>query len=187
MKRIEMLFNRIYFSIYSLLYFTNRFVIGKIIKILISRPLYSIPWVRQRLEKNGMDYNAWTNESHSQLDNPRYGLLNWLLGFLLAYIVTSPVFIFIIILQILIGQSFRDFVLQNLRIIVIVVMAFFFLLSYRFVWKNDRFLEYYKKFEKKGRKSVIIWSLSVLLYGIVYAILFLYLYRYAEMKLGYLH
>ena len=66
-------------------------------------------------------------------------------------------------------------------------MAFFFFLSYRFVWKNDRFLEYYKKFEKKGRKSVIIWSLSVLLYGIVYAILFLYLYRYAEMKLGYLH
>ncbi len=46
MKRIEMLFNRIYFSIYSLLYFTNRFVIGKIIEILISRPLYSIPWVR---------------------------------------------------------------------------------------------------------------------------------------------
>ena len=98
-----------------------------------------------------MDYNAWTNESHSQLDNPRYGLLNWLLGFLLAYIVTSPVFIFIIILQILIGQSFRDFVLQNLGIIVIVVMAFFFVLSYRFVWKNDRFLDYYKKFEKKGR------------------------------------
>ena len=32
MKRIEMLFNRIYFSIYSLLYFTNRFVIGKIIE-----------------------------------------------------------------------------------------------------------------------------------------------------------
>ena len=120
MIRIEMLFNRIYFSIYSLLYFTNRFVIGKIIKILISRPLYSIPWVRQRLEKNGMDYNAWTNESHSQLDNPRYGLLNWLLGFLLAYIVTIPVFLFIIILQILIGQSFRDFVLQNLIIIVIV-------------------------------------------------------------------
>ena len=172
MKRIEMLFNRIYFSIYSLLYFTNRFVIGKIIEILISRPLYSIPWVRQRLEKNGMDYNAWTNESHSQLDNPRYGLLNWLLGFLLAYIVTSPVFIFIIILQILIGQSFRDFVLQNLGIIVIVVMAFFFVLSYRFVWNNDRFLDHHKKFEKKGRKSVIIWSLSVLLYGIVYAIVF---------------
>ena len=187
MKRIEMLFNRIYFSIYSLLYFTNRFVIGKIIEILISRPLYSIPWVRQRLEKNGMDYNAWTNESHSQLDNPRYGLLNWLSGFLLAYIITSPSFIFIIILQILIGQNFRDFVSQNLGIIVIIVMAFFFYLSYRFVWKSDRFLDYYKIFEKEGRKSVVIWSLSVLLYGIVYAIVFLYLYRYAEMKLGYLH
>ena len=61
MKRIEMLFNRIYFSIYSLLYFTNRFVIGKIIEILISRPLYSIPWVRQRLEKIGFPISLYCN------------------------------------------------------------------------------------------------------------------------------
>jgi len=172
MKKIEILLNRIYFSIYSLLYFTNRFVIGKVIDILIARPLYSIPWVRQRLGKNRMDYNAWTNESHSQLDNPRYGLLNWLLGFLFAYIVTSPLIIFIVVLQILIGQNFRNFVSQNLGIIVIVVMAFPFYFSYRFVWKSDRFLEYYKIFERKGRKSVILWSLSVLIYGIVYAIVF---------------
>ena len=39
MKRLDMLFSRVYFSIYSLLYFTNRFVIGKIIEIL-SHVLY---------------------------------------------------------------------------------------------------------------------------------------------------
>lgn len=187
MKRIEMIFNRIYFSIYSLLYFTNRIMIGKVIETVIVRPLYSIPWIRRRLDKNGMDFETWINVSDSQLDNPRYGLLNWLVGFIFAYIVTSPFLLFIVILQILIGHSFRDFVAQNLGIIAFVVIASTFFLSNQFVWKDDRYLQYYKIFEKEGKKSVIAWSLSVLVYGCVFAIVFFYLFRYAEMKLGYWH
>lgn len=187
MNVIETLFNRIYFSIYSLLFVTNRFVLGKVFEILVYRPLYLIPWVRRRLEKFGLDYKSWINVSDSYLDNPQYGLLNWLLGFIFAYIITSPFFLSVVILELLFGQGFRDFIVQNLGIIVFVIMASSFYLYNRFVLKDDRYLQYYKQFKKEGKKSVIVWSLSVLVYGCVFAIVLFYSFRYAEMKLGYWH
>lgn len=187
MNVIETLFNRIYFSIYSLLFFTNRFVLGKVFEILVYRPLYLIPWVRRRLEKFGLDYKSWINVSDSYLDNPQYGLLNWLLGFIFSYIITSPFFLAVVILELLFGQGFRDFIVQNLGIIVFVIMASSFYLYNRFVLKDDRYLQYYEKFKKEGKKSVIVWSLSVLVYGCVFAIVFFYSFRFAEMKLGYWH
>lgn len=170
MKIIETLFNRIYYSIYSLLFFINRVVLGKVFEIAICRPLYSIPCVRRRLEKNGLDYNSWIDASDSALDDPQFGLLNWVQGFLFAYILTSPFFLAIVILVKFFGLDFHNFGAQNFGMAVFVIIASTFYLYNRFVLKDSRYLEYYKKFEKEGKQSVIIWSISVLIYGIASAI-----------------
>ena len=98
MKKFEEFYNRIFFALYSLLYFIRHYVIGPIIEIVFARPFYAIPWVKRRLkDKYGWDYEGWRNAANSHLDDPGKGTMTKPLSGLLAYIDYTPFLLLIII------------------------------------------------------------------------------------------
>lgn len=174
--------NRLYYSLFSIVYFINHYFLGKAIEVFLCRPLYLIPFIKKHLDKNNLTYKEWIKKSDNVIDQ---SMSYYFISFFMAYIVTSPLFLIVILLQILIGDSVRKLWAENLLIVIIIIIGFSYLFCYYFVWRGDRYQKYFLIFNHEGVKKRVIWSLFTLLYSILYAIFFLLLFKYAEMRLGY--
>lgn len=174
--------NRLYYSLYSIVYFVNHYLLGKTIEVFLCRPLYYIPFIKKHLDKNGLTYEEWVKNSDSVVDQ---SMSYYFIYFFMAYIVTSPLFLIIVFLQILLGDSVRKLWGENLLLFIIIIIGLSYSFCHYFVWRGNRYLKYFSMFNQEGVKKRVVWSLFTILYSILYAVIFLYLFKYAEMRLGY--
>lgn len=182
MLRLEIFLNRVNYSLYNILYYINLYLIDKPLKVLIFRPLYAIPFIRKRLKKNGFTtLESCINYSNDYV-NKSMGV--YYHSMMMAYVITSPWFLLAVVLEILIGDSFRTLWFDHLLAFVIFVFGFSLLISERFLWKNNRDEKYFSILKKEDVRKRIKWTLGTFLYCVLYAVVFILLLIYAETRLG---
>lgn len=179
---LELFLNRIYYSLYNINFFIGHYVFGKPIILLFAWPLYCIPFVRKRLAKFGLTFESWTKISEDTSD--RIMSYKYTRRFM-AFVLFSPFLLLAEILMILIGNSFRTLLFENLLLFLIIVTVVTYLINDRFVWKNDRyFIKYLPVFEKETMKKKVLWGVGTFLYCISSLVLMFLLLYYAEIKFG---
>lgn len=173
MLHLELLLNRIYYSLHNINFFISHYVFGKPIVALFAWPLYCIPFARKHLKKKGMTFESWMKISNDTAD---YISGSYNIHFFMSHVLYSPFLFTAAILQILIGESFHALFFNNLLLFLIIISTVNYLICHRFVWKNDRYKKFFRDFKKEGVKKKVIWGLGTFLYCILYPVLLIFLF-----------
>ena len=176
--QVELFLNKVYYSLYNINFFIGHYVFGKPIVALFARPLYCIPFVRKHLEKKGLTFDSWTKISQDTSDrilSDKYTIR------FMSFVLLSPFLLLAETLMILIGNSFRTLLFENLLLFLIILVVVTYLINYRFVWKNDLyFTKYLPILEKEPMKKKVLWGIGTFLYCILSLVLMFLLLYYAE-------
>lgn len=164
-KRIDRFLNWLLYSLYNMLYYSG-LLINEIIDLLFARPLYSIPYMRRRLKKNGFNtFNEWkrsTNAiSYGIMGSPTSGFTLYYLSYLSLALLSLPIFLFINLLILVFGWAVYDTLTIHPIVITALGIVPAWILSDIVFWKKDRYLGYFAIFEKESRKKKIAWAIGV--------------------------
>jgi hypothetical protein len=103
----------------------------------------------------------------------------------MAFVLFSPFLLLAETLMILIGNSFRTLLFENLLLFLIILVVVTYLINYRFVWKNNRyFIKYLPILKKEPMKKKVLWGVGTFLYCISALVLMFLLLYYADINLG---
>ncbi len=168
MKRLELYFNILHYSIYKVEF--KLFLIFN--KINPANLLLKIPAVQRRLEKMGTpDFEKWFTNFYT---NKEFGFTIIHTGGMLIGMVGIFLFsLYIHSLRVIASSKFVEFN-QNYIWIIIALSS---LTCYLFVFKDDKYLKYFKKFEKwnkeEKRKNAWISFFSILLVFVMFCLIFI--------------
>jgi len=159
MKRIEIFWNTIH-------YFDYRFEL-KIQKILRGDGTYSQPTSDPEVQK---ERDLEKEIFEKAVKNPRYGFSSYMAGnfiFGLATIIGGGIFFILMGLQKYLNDT--DI---NVSLFVVICITPFVSLTYYFVFHKDKYLKYFKEFDKKPKDWRIRWR-WISFFTVISIILFL--------------
>lgn len=176
--------NRLYFSLYAiLLFFTH--LLDAFLELALYRPLYSFPFIRRRLAKFGLTYDTWIKSSNEFFVNPRQGILMFFTNTLVTYVILGMILLFTNIIYIIYGTSVRFFLFNYLELFLTSTLLFSLSLCHIFIWRNDRYIQYFSVFETESRKKRVTWGVGVFLFCVILTVTIIGTFRYAEIKYEY--
>lgn len=179
--------NRIYFSLYSILLYISHYVLGSVLEYLFIRPLYSFPIIRRRLKKNGLtSYKTWIKTADSYYENPRTGQLMYFTNGAITYVLLGLWLLCFNIFYIVFGVSVRTFMFTHLKFIIILITGLSILFCQIVIWHKERYIKYFDQFNKEGLNKRIVWCIGTLAFCIILTVAIYFTFMYAEMKNGFL-
>ncbi|WP_321424448.1 hypothetical protein [uncultured Bacteroides sp.] len=167
MKKVEWFWNMIHYMLY-------RWDVNFSIALNYALPFYwinKIPAIKRYKEKNGMpDMNGFYRE---MMNNPKHGSsIIWAgsgIG-IISVLLTVSIFN---VLQILLDLNnlysiiFENILYTIIYLIFIIIPGYF--ICNKFLFKNDKYLEYFNEFDQIPKNKKIIWGFITLLL-IIFAI-----------------
>lgn len=149
MKDILLLWQKMHYNIYRFNVFTSIYVFGLPIMLLLKNK-----YILEIYKKKGISNPE--KLIRSTISNPKVGTINWLTdGFMILFIalICFSILNFITIISgYVIWKNWSPLVFILLIGIPAIVINYFAL------WKNDKYLTYFKKFEKETRNMKRKWA-----------------------------
>lgn len=186
MSTFSYFWNRIYYSLYCILCFISHSW-GNVLKMILCRPLYSIPFVRRRLAMYGFTYETWIEYVLNFWENPKSGMQMFFLNGAITYIVLLLILLFINILYCIFGIEIRILLFDNLELCFIILGVLSISFCQNIIWKKDSYLNYFSHFEKESRKKKTVWCIGTILLTVLLTIITFLTFWYAEVKNGLWH
>ena len=165
-KKIDWFANRILYSVYDALSFLNLIIIWFIYWLLVY-PFFYILFIIKRMKKasekkdNG-SFRKEVNELLSHFDPYSYAKKNYDRQNIATLVLYLPISIFVDVIAIIINPPLMQVCTQrwNLVLLIIVKVLFSALLSNYFFWRKNKYLSYFKTFEKEHLTKRIVWVIG---------------------------
>lgn len=162
----------------------NIYLFEKYVSALITYPIemmfdlfYKLPIISKGLEKRGVSRKELKKTTDNVMNNLDYGqnitIASIQMGGLLVLIEYSLFnFLQAILGRMLIQYIWEDVVYKLLFVFGSLVIPS--IINYYSLWKNDKYLDYFKNFEKESKSTRIKWSLIsiVVIIGILLLLIF---------------
>ena len=167
-KKFELFLNRVCYAFYSFNYYVGR-MMQMFVDWTFGRLFFSFHFVRKRLK---MLYGITSFEEYSKLTNDSvFGLMGKSTSPFASYfrncmsilLFSLPIFIVVNLWLLFGGMPAWHIFSKGLFFFVLLgVVPSWFLCKYA-IWDNDRYLKYFKKFEKESRLRKVLWTVGVML------------------------
>lgn len=167
-NKFESFLNRVYYAFYSFNYY-----VGRMMQIFVDwtfgRLFYSFPFVRKRIEKlygitSFEEYCRFTNDTAFNIVGKSTSpFVSYFMSCLSILLFSLPIFILVNLWLLFGGMPAWHIFGKGLFFFVLLGTVPSLLLCKSLVWKNDRYLKYFKKFEKESRTRKILWAVGVML------------------------
>ena len=165
-KKIDWFANRILYSVYDALSFLNLIIIWFIYWLLVY-PFFYILFIIKRMKKasekkdNG-SFRKEVNELLSHFDPYSYAKKIYDRQNIATLVLYLPISIFVDVIAIIINPPLMQVCTQrwNLVLLIIVKVLFSALLSNYFFWRKNKYLFYFKTFEKEHLTKRIVWVIG---------------------------
>ena len=167
-KKVDSFLNRILYAFYCVDYYSGR-VIEICVNFTIGRLMYRLPFVRKRVKKlygvmSFEEYRRFTYETTFDLmGKPTSPFVFYLMSCLSILFFSLPNFLIIDLWLLLGGMPAWHIYGKGLFFFVLLGIVPSCILCDKVFWKKDRYLKYFKKFEKESRARKILWSIVVML------------------------
>lgn len=184
MDKFMLFWNRLYFSLYEILYFIH-YLLGCIIRFFFCRPLYSIPIVKRRIDSLYSNYNTWIKSVSGIYENPQSGILMYYTNAAITYVIILIFLLLANVLYVIYGIGVRMFFFEHLKLIFVFIIVFAILFCEIIIWRNDYYLRCFSIFEKESLRKKIIWCIATVFITGVLTVLEFLIFRYAEIKNGF--
>ena len=165
---MELFLNRILYAFYSLNYYYVRGV-SVCVNLTLCKLLYSLSSVQRKLKKQyGItsfeEYCRFTNNTaFNMVGKPTSPFVFYLMSCLSILFFSLPNFLLIHLWLLLGGMPAWHIYGKGLFFFVLLGIVPSCILCDKVFWKKDRYLKYFKKFEKESRARKILWSIVVML------------------------
>ena len=177
--------NRLYFSLYNILYFLTHHLLGGILRLCFYRPLYCIPFVKRRIDNLYSDYNTWIKSVNDIYENPQSGMLMFFTNAAMSYVILLLFLLSANVLYLVYGVGIRMFFFEHLKILMVFIIGLVLLFCKIVIWRNDTYLRYFSIFEKEGLKNKIVWCFVTLFFVAMLTLFTILTFRYAEIQNGF--
>ena len=166
-KKTELFLNRIFYAFYCVDYYSGR-LIELCVNTTLGRLMYKLPFVQRRVKKFGVtsfeEYRKFTYETtFDMIGKPTSPFVFYIMNYLSALLFSLPFFLLINLWLLLGGMPAWHIFGKGLFFFVLLGTVPSLLLCKSLVWKNDRYLKHFKKFEKESRTRKILWAVGVML------------------------
>lgn len=185
MKAFVSFWNRVYFSLYCILYFFTHYFLGMILKYLFYRPMSTLPIFKRRLTKHRLTTQTWIEQVDYFYENPRSGFLMFFTNAAITYVIYLLFFLFINIIYVVYGTSIRVLIFEHLELFVSIILGFSVSFCHIVIWKNNRYLSFFSFYKKESRIKRVIWSIGTFLFLIILTTIVFLTFRYAEIRNGF--
>lgn len=149
MKKVLIFWQKIHYNIYKFNCFTQIYIFGLPITLLLKNK-YIIKQYEKRGVKNPSEIVRRT------LINPRTSTVNWLTDGCMILLIGLIIFSFLNFLATITGYLIWEDWPFLVYFIIIVFPSI--LINYFTLWKNDKYLVYYKEFDKEPKKVRLKWA-----------------------------
>lgn len=167
-KKLDVFLNRIYYALYS---FNHYFVraIGFCINMTLGKLLYGLPFVRRGIRKT---YGITSFDGYCKIaEQTVYNLMvrttsgagAFYMSYLSTLLFSLPNFLLIHLWLLLGGMPAWHIYGKGLFLFVLLGTVPSWILCEKVFWKKDRYLKYFKKFEKESRVRKVLWAIGVML------------------------
>jgi len=168
---MERFWNYIYYSIY--LFESNITLFFRKILNFIFHPLTRISYLKNNLEKRGSSFEDIDNVAIRVLNDPRYGKSITIAGIQMGGLLILIEYSLFNFLQVILDKSLIQYVWGDRIyrwIFLIGLLIIPGIINYILLWKNDKYLEYFKKFEKEPKSIKHRWCW--ISFGVVIGVIF---------------
>lgn len=177
--------NRLYFSLYNILYFFTHYILGSLLRVCFYRPLYSIPLVKRRIDKLYSNYDMWIKSVNDIYENPKSGQLMFFVNAAITYVILLLFLLFFSVLYSLYGIGVRMFFFEHLKPLFVFFIAFAIIFCKIVIWRNNSYLRYFSIFEKEPLMNKIVWCIGTVFFTAVLTILTIFIFKAAEIENGF--
>jgi hypothetical protein len=155
---MEKFWNYIYYSIYLLE--SNITLFFRRILNFIFHPLTRVSYLKNSLEKKGSSFENIDNVAIRALNDPRYGKSITIAGIQMGGLLILIEYTLFNFLQVILNKSLIQHVWEDHLyrwIFLIGLLIIPGIINYIFLWKDDKYLEYFKKIEKEPKSIKHKW------------------------------
>lgn len=174
---LEHLLNRIYYSLFRInLFFWND--LGIIVIRGCYRMLCFIPFMKKNLHKSGLSSSEETVEFISGINTSytRGSCLRLTMAFMTFFLGAGIVGVLnvlkLLFIKIEIDSDVKSLVMLLELFLIVYPMGFYFL------WGKDKYLAYFKRFEKESKRKTSMWCFITVVLYIAILLLFFWSLRW---------
>lgn len=167
---IEIFWNHIYYSIYIFESKSQKAINNVVIN-------FAYILFKHQFTKLGKTNKTVMKEGDVVLNDSKYGLSINIANAIMLWLVASGDITIFNVVKILVHQDFFSKIWSNIFykiVFIVMIMAVIPLwVNYHFLWKKDKYLKYFKQFNRKDdSKELIKWQVIKFVF-IIFSILFL--------------
>ena len=149
MNKVLLFWQRLHYMVYKFNCFTQIYVFGLPVTLLLKNK-YIIEQYKKRGVKNPEEILKRT------LTNPRTSTVNWLTDGIMILLFGLIVFSILNFVTAIAGYMiWADW---SFLIFLLIAGVPSVIVNYYALWKNDQYIDYYKKFEKENKKEKQKWA-----------------------------
>lgn len=163
--------------------FIDKYIMSPII-LFVARPFFWLPFIKRRMKKQGMSCESNIRTINKIFRNPQRGYLMFYTNIAVSSIPFSILGIITYIVIIIYGVKVRMLVYDYLKIYIFIMTAFVIMFGQFVFWRDDRYMKYFKIFEKEDNESKIVWCLLTCIAWILLQVTVVLLIWWTEIELG---
>ncbi len=138
--------------------------------------IYNIKFIKNRLKKFGFTPKEALNYVDKINNDPEIGVNSVLAGIHMGGLLIMVEYTFFNLLQAILKKPIFIYMLKDqfsLLIFIAVLVAVSGLINYSLLWKDDKYVRYFKEFEKESKQLTNKWAWISL--GVIVVVIFLFI------------
>lgn len=174
---MERIWNYIHYFIFL---FENKstYFFRKILSFIFY-PIVQIKFLKQGIEKRGSSFKEIDKVAINTLNNPEYGKSITIAGLQMGGLIIFVEYSLFNFLQAILGKSLIQYVWEDslyTGIFIVSLLIIPAIINYFLLWKNDKYLTYFKEFEKEPK--IIKQKWAWISFGVVASIVLLLIFSF---------
>lgn len=174
---MERIWNYIHYFIF--LFENNATYFFRKILSFIFYPIAQIKFLKQGIEKRGSSFKEIDKVAINTLNNPEYGKSITIAGLQMGGLMIFVEYSLFNFLQAILGKSLIQYVWEDSLykwIFIVTLLIIPTIINYLLLWKNDKYLTYFKEFEKEPKIKKQKWAW--ISFGVVASIVLLLIFSF---------